>query len=93
MSRKIDRSIPGVDSVFAWDEAIRIAKEHLRAEQEASQPERIYRLKDLIEITGLKKSTIYELIQNGRFPEPVKLTERASGWRSSDIAAWIKGRA
>ncbi len=56
------------------------------------QPERIYRLKDLTEITGLKKSAIYEAIQNGEFPAPVKLTSRASGWPASDIIDWLESR-
>lgn len=89
MPKKIDRRIPGADTVFDWDAAVSIAKEHL---QRRLEPERIYRLRDLMQLTGLSRSTIYGLIQEGKFPSPIKLTKRASGWRSSDIATWIASR-
>jgi prophage regulatory protein len=92
MPKIIDRVPPGVDSVFAWNEALRVAKEQLRAEYERSKPDRIYRLADLIKITGLQKSAIYEAIQKGEFPPPVKLTTRSSGWPASEIAKWIELR-
>lgn len=40
-------------------------------------------------ITGLSKSTLYKLIDEGRFPRPVKIGARAVAWRNSDISEWI----
>ena len=57
-----------------------------------SVPDRIYRLHDVTEIVGLKKSTIYALIAKGEFPPPVKLTAKARGWLASDVTAWIESR-
>lgn len=41
--------------------------------------------------TGLSRSHLYLLIQQGAFPAPVKLGARAVGWRHSDIQDWIDG--
>ena len=43
-------------------------------------------------LTGLGKSTIYKLIQTEDFPAPVRLAERAVGWKSTDVVEWIKNR-
>lgn len=40
-------------------------------------------------ITGLSKSTLYKLIDEGRFPRPVKIGARAVAWRNTDITNWI----
>ena len=38
---------------------------------------------------GLKRSTIYQRIQEGTFPRPIRLGERAVGWRASDIEQFL----
>ncbi|WP_442593381.1 helix-turn-helix transcriptional regulator [Parapusillimonas sp. JC17] len=48
-----------------------------------------YRMKDVIRITSLSRSTLYRRIAAGRFPAPVKLGGRASGWTAQDLQAWI----
>jgi len=40
-------------------------------------------------ITGFSAKHIYHLINEGRFPAPIKIG-RASLWRLSDINAWIE---
>ena len=52
----------------------------------------ILRLPQVLETTRHSRSTIYALIQKGQFPRPVKLGERASGWLSADVCAWIESR-
>lgn len=42
--------------------------------------------------TGLSRSTIYDGMSKGTFPQAVKLSARAVGWRESDIAAWLDSR-
>ena len=44
------------------------------------------------EITGLSRSTIYNLMSKGQFPRPVKLTGKAVGWPENAIAEWLAGR-
>ncbi|WP_321968304.1 helix-turn-helix transcriptional regulator [Burkholderia cepacia] len=42
---------------------------------------------------GLKRSTIYQRIQEGTFPRPIRLGERAVGWRASDIERFLEDPA
>jgi prophage regulatory protein len=53
---------------------------------------RLIRLRTVREKTGLSKSSLYALAQQGRFPAPVKLGERSSGWVESEVDAWIARR-
>lgn len=42
---------------------------------------------------GLKRSTIYQRMQEGTFPRPIRLGERAVGWRSTDIELFLENPA
>lgn len=56
--------------------------------------QRILRLPQVKDMVGLGKSAIYERIQTGDFPPPVKLGRgRASGWVESELQDWIKSQA
>lgn len=44
------------------------------------------------DITGLSRSAIYDLMQKGQFPRPVRLTGKAVGWPESVIAEWLSSR-
>lgn len=54
---------------------------------------RILRLPEVEEITGLRRSAIYSHAKAGTFPRPIKLTDRASGWISTEIEAWLERQA
>lgn len=54
--------------------------------------ERLMRLAEVIERTGLSRSMIYLSIRNGDFPPNVRLGPRCVGWIESEIDAWIQGR-
>jgi prophage regulatory protein len=49
---------------------------------------RILRLPKVEELTGRKRSAIYEGIAAGTFPAPVPLGPRAVGWLEDEIAEW-----
>ncbi len=53
---------------------------------------RLLRLPQVIERTGLARSSIYDLIRLGRFPAAVPLTATARAWRSDEIENWIAER-
>jgi prophage regulatory protein len=55
-------------------------------------PDRFVRIREAIQITGLKRSTIFKLIRNGDFPKQRQLTDRATGWLLSEIMAWVEAR-
>ena len=52
----------------------------------------ILKLKEISSLTKLSSSTIYRLVQAGKFPRPIKLAAHASGWLESDIENWIEAR-
>ncbi|ASA28997.1 AlpA family transcriptional regulator [Pseudomonas aeruginosa] len=61
---------------------------------------RIMRLKEVIDTTGLARSTIYKYIADGIFPKPVNLapagidvpSTRAVGWLQGEVEDWILAR-
>lgn len=53
---------------------------------------RIIRLKDVIDSTGLARSTIYKYIGEGSFPKPVSLGARCVGWVEGEVHDWILAR-
>ena len=53
---------------------------------------RVVRMPEAEEITGLSRGSIYRLMTIGRFPKSIKLSERAMGWRESDLNAWLDSR-
>lgn len=50
------------------------------------------RIKLVVAVTGLSRSTIYALISTDKFPKPIRLSTRAVAWRSSVVQEWIKQR-
>lgn len=53
---------------------------------------KLIRLKDVIDTTGLARSTIYKYIDKGIFPKAVTLGGRAVAWVESEIQGWILER-
>lgn len=50
---------------------------------------KIYRLDQVIDATGLARSTIYKFISQGTFPRPISLGGRCVGWVGSEVMDWI----
>jgi len=55
-------------------------------------PNAILRLPAVQERVGLRRTSIYGLIRAGTFPQPIKISARASGWLSEDVDRWIAAR-
>lgn len=55
---------------------------------------RLLRLWAVEEFSGLKRTQIWEHIERGEFPQPVKLTEsgRAIAWDEAELIAWRDAR-
>lgn len=53
-------------------------------------PERILRIKSVLERTGLTRSTLYRKMQAGSFPRQVRISTRCAGWHESAVKAWLK---
>ena len=54
--------------------------------------DRVIRFKELTEILGRPRSSIYFMINRGEFPKGRKIGARAVGWMESDIDVWLSGR-
>ncbi len=53
-------------------------------------PDRILRIKTVLQRTGLSRSTMYRKMQNGTFPRNLQISTRCAGWRESAIEAWLR---
>jgi prophage regulatory protein len=51
---------------------------------------RLIRLKEVMRLTALSRSTIYSRMNEGQFPKPVSLGERAVAWVECEIEDWIE---
>lgn len=56
------------------------------------QLHKVVRLADLPDYTGLRRTQIQELIAQGKFPKPVKLSARRMAWLADEIAVWQQQR-
>ena len=54
--------------------------------------DRLVRLPEVEGMTGCKKSTIYQLIADGRFPKPLRLTGRMVAWPETAVLQWVQDR-
>ncbi len=53
---------------------------------------KIIRLPQVMEITGLARSTIYKWIKQGNFPAQVNLGPNSVGFLSTEISEWLSDR-
>lgn len=53
---------------------------------------RLLRRPEVLGLTGLPKSTLYDYLAAGTFPAPVKLSTRSVAWRLGDVLEWIESR-
>lgn len=53
-------------------------------------PERILRIKSVLERTGLSRSTLYRKIRDGTFPAQIPISTRCMGWKESKISDWLQ---
>ena len=53
---------------------------------------KVLRLRDVINTTGLSRSSIYLLMRDDKFPRNILLGARSVGWTQSSIDQWIEGR-
>ena len=52
----------------------------------------VVRIKDVSIMVGLSVPAIHHRYRSGDFPKPIKLGERAIGWRVADLEAWVAAR-
>jgi prophage regulatory protein len=52
----------------------------------------ILRFPEVLKRVGMKRTTIYNWVAEGKFPPPVKLGVRSVGWTEQSVELWIKNR-
>jgi prophage regulatory protein len=53
---------------------------------------KLLRLPQVMEMTGLRKTKIYELHAEGAFPRRIKITAHSVGWVEAEVQAWLARR-
>jgi prophage regulatory protein len=67
------------------------ARERARVTVRVGELPRILRIAEIETITSLRRSTIYELMQEpGGFPLPIPLSPRAVGWVEQEVREWVQ---
>ncbi|QLC23905.1 AlpA family transcriptional regulator [Parasphingopyxis algicola] len=54
-----------------------------------TEPDKILRIRTVLDRSGLSRSTLYRKMKDGTFPRQVKISDYCSGWRESEINRWI----
>ncbi|MGF1826251.1 AlpA family transcriptional regulator [Vibrio splendidus] len=50
---------------------------------------RLLRLKEVIQVTGISRSSLYKYLNEGQFPPPISLGARSVAWIDHEVQAWI----
>lgn len=53
-----------------------------------SNIDRLIRIKEVMSITGLKRSSLYAKIASGNFPQQVKIGVRSAAWKLNEVLRW-----
>lgn len=53
---------------------------------------RVIKLKDVINTTGLSRSSIYAYMAKGGFPKPIQLGPRSVAWIEEEVQEWLKAK-
>jgi prophage regulatory protein len=53
-------------------------------------PIKLLKLRQVIVITGLARSTVYRYCAENSFPKPIRLGERNIAWVEAEVQEWIE---
>lgn len=53
---------------------------------------RMLRIREVLQLCGLSRATLYREIKLHAFPAPVKLSARSVGWLQEDVTQWLDAR-
>lgn len=62
------------------------------AQHQSPGTHRVIRLPEVINKTGLGRTTIWRMSSTGNFPEAISLGGKATGWIEAEIDRWIERR-
>ena len=73
-------------------EKSRVEVAHPSLDISSRSPNELIRLKEVMRMTALGRSSIYKLMNEGGFPMSVHLSTRAIAWKRAAILQWIETR-
>ena len=87
---EIRRLRANVDRLSRKHQATRIEREmeHPEGFDRALNAQRLLRLAEVSTMVGLKRSSIYRYVSEGRFPAPIRVGYRSVRWKLADVLAW-----
>ena len=50
---------------------------------------RLLRLREVLNLTSLGRSTVWDRARRGTFPKPAKLGPRTTVWNAAEVEQWI----
>ena len=53
---------------------------------------KVLKVRQVAEEISVSVPQVYKLASLGRFPKPIKLGERGSGWIRTEVDAWLQSR-
>ena len=54
---------------------------------------RFLRPRQVLEMIGVSRTTLWRMVQAGNFPRPVRITERNRGYLLKSVETWMRARA
>ncbi len=61
-----------------------------KTKQPTLSPQGMSRLKDILPLLPFKKSTLWRMVKDGTFPQPIKFGTHCTAWKNSEVLAWIE---
>ena len=52
-------------------------------------PNRILRLRTVLDRTGLSRTTMYRKIGEGTFPQQLRISVHGAGWSEAEVERWV----
>jgi len=56
----------------------------------SSHPDKIIRTKEVLELSGLSRTTLWRLEKKGQFPARLPMSAGSVGWRLSEVKQWLQ---
>jgi predicted DNA-binding transcriptional regulator AlpA len=51
------------------------------------------RLRDVVHMVGVSRTTLWRMVQANKFPAPIRITERSVGYLQEAVESWMRARA
>lgn len=69
-----------------------VTQHKVQTTQSSNEPDRIIRAKEVQEMTGLSRTTLWRMENKSEFPRRVSLGVGSVGWKLSEVKLWIAKR-